>query len=49
VATNSNFPYSSNPVFIRGGNYANSNSGLAYFNNTTGNANSNIGFRACSG
>ena len=47
TATSSNFPCSSVPVFIRGGDYANSYSGLAYFNGTTGNAGSNFGFRAC--
>jgi hypothetical protein len=34
---------------MRGGNYSNDNAGLAYFNNNNGNANSNRGFRACSG
>ena len=42
----SNFPYSTNQFFIRGGNYNNtSNAGLFYFNNNNGNANSNNGFR----
>ena len=42
----SSFPYSTNPFFIRGGNYNNtSNAGLFYFNNNNGNANSNNGFR----
>ena len=42
----SNFPYSNNPFFIRGGNYNNTtNAGLFYFNNNNGNSNSNNGFR----
>lgn len=49
ITADSYFPYSSNPVFMRGGNYGNSNAGLAYFNYNDGNANSNYGFRACSG
>ena len=42
----SNFPRTSNPFFIRGGNYNNeTNAGVFYFNNNTGNNNSNRSFR----
>ena len=42
----SNFPYLSNPFFIRGGNFNNSsNAGLFYFNNANGGTNNNYGFR----
>ena len=42
----SNFPNSSNPFFIRGGNYNNtSNAGVFNFNNNNGNNNSNNSFR----
>lgn len=41
------FPSSSDPVFLRGGNYNNDNAGLAYFNYSTGSAVSFYGFRAC--
>ncbi len=47
VAADSYFPYSSYPVFLRGGYYYSSNAGLAYFNNYDGNAYSLHGFRAC--
>ena len=47
VATSSSFPYSTIPMFIRGGNYSFSASGLAYFLSTTGNVSTVIGFRAC--
>jgi hypothetical protein len=44
---NSNFVNSSNPWANRGGNYNNTyNAGLFNSNNNTGDANSNIGFRA---
>ena len=46
-AAYSYFPYSTYPVFMRGGNYSIGSAGLAYFNNNNGNANSNRGFRAC--
>ncbi|MED1851818.1 hypothetical protein P4V33_09150 [Brevibacillus borstelensis] len=46
-AAYSHFPVSSNPMFIRGGYYGNSYSGLSAFSGTTGNADSNVGFRAC--
>ena len=43
----SNFPYSSNPFFKRGGNYSNgSNAGTFAFNNNNGNTNNNYGFRS---
>ena len=42
----SNFPYASNPFFIRGGNYNNgSNAGPFYFNNNNGWGNNNYSFR----
>ena len=42
----SDFPVTSNPVFIRSGNYNNtSNAGTFYFNNANGNTNSNGSFR----
>ena len=47
AATSSYFPYTTYPVFVRGGYYGSSNAGLAYFNNTTGGTSSIIGFRAC--
>jgi len=46
-AADSYFPYSSSPVFVRGGIYGNSVAGLAFFSSTTGVSNSNVGFRAC--
>ena len=40
------FPNTSNPFFNRGGNYNNeTNAGVFYFNNNTGNNNSNRSFR----
>lgn len=47
VGAGSYFPYSSNPVFQRGGYYSNSIAGLAYFNINTGYASTGYGFRAC--
>lgn len=43
----SDFPYSSGPVFQRGGYYNYRNAGLAYFYHYNGSANGNYGFRAC--
>ena len=42
----SNFPRTSNPFFIRGGNYNNeTNAGVFYFNNDNGNDWNNNSFR----
>lgn len=42
----SNFPYTGNPFFLRGGNYNNgSNAGPFYFNNNNGGGNNNNSFR----
>lgn len=41
------FPYSSVPVFRRGGYYGYSSAGLAFFAYNSGNASSGCGFRAC--
>ncbi len=47
AAAYSYFPYSSDPVFMRGGNYAGSGAGLVCFGYYDGNANGSCGFRAC--
>ena len=41
------FPFSSSPVFLRGGNYNSSNAGLAAFLSNNGNNYGSCGFRAC--
>lgn len=47
TAAYSGFPYSSLPVFVRGGYYGGGYAGLACFRGTSGDASSSIGFRAC--
>ena len=46
-AADSNFPWSSFPVFFRGGNYGSGGAGLAYFGSYDGSAYGYGGFRAC--
>lgn len=43
----SNFPYSSIPVFRRGGSYDYDSAGLAFFSGNSGRAFSDCGFRTC--
>lgn len=43
----SNFPYTSSPVFRRGGSCSDVSAGLAYFNYNNGSASGYYGFRAC--
>lgn len=47
TAAYSNFPYSTGPVFMRGGHYSNASAGLADFNYNSGGAGGIYGFRAC--